>query len=230
MKKIVTSAIVLSRINFGEADKIVTFITPSSGKLSCIARGARKIKSKLAGGIELFSVNIISYIEGKGDIKTLVSSKMETSYHAIIADYHRTEVAYKVLQAVNKVTHEDCGPEFYELLSQTLNGLADNHSPIELVWEWFMMRLVDCMGHRPLLDTTNNGEKLLPNAHYDFDYATMSFVASEQGSYARNDIKFLRLLLETDIQHLLRIHNIDVVVQRAKPLISAVFQQFVPQN
>jgi len=62
MKKIVTSAIVLSRINFGEADKIVTFITPSSGKLSCIARGARKIKSKLAGGIELFSVNTISYI------------------------------------------------------------------------------------------------------------------------------------------------------------------------
>lgn len=228
MKKSVTPGIVLSRINFGEADKILTIITPDHGKLNCIARGARKIKSKLAGGIELFSVNIVSYVEGRGDLKTLVSTKMETSFHSIVKDYSRTDIAYRALKAINKVTHEDCGREYYELLYRTLDALSDQGSSVELIWEWFMMHLVDCMGHRPLLETTNSGDKLQPNENYNFDYATMSFIASEQGNYAPNDIKFLRLLLENDIKKLQRINDVDVVMQRTKPLLSAVFQQFVP--
>lgn len=62
---IVTSGIVLNRINFGEADRILTVITPDQGKLSLIAKGVRKEKSKLAGGIELFSVSNISFIPPK---------------------------------------------------------------------------------------------------------------------------------------------------------------------
>ena len=55
-KDLRTKAIVLRRTDYGEADRILQLLTPS-GKRSVIARGVRKEKSKLAGGIELFSVS-----------------------------------------------------------------------------------------------------------------------------------------------------------------------------
>jgi len=53
MKITKTKAIVLRRTNYGEADRIIQFITPV-GKISAIAKGVRREKSRLAGGIELF--------------------------------------------------------------------------------------------------------------------------------------------------------------------------------
>ncbi|NBW29251.1 DNA repair protein RecO [bacterium] len=75
MNKVISESIVLSRINYGDNDRIVTVITRDQGKIRLIAKGSRKLKSKLAAGIELFSVSEISFIKGKGDIDTLVSSR-----------------------------------------------------------------------------------------------------------------------------------------------------------
>jgi len=50
-----TEAIVLKRVNVGEADKILTLYTPNPGKLSAIAKGVRRPKSKLGGHLELLT-------------------------------------------------------------------------------------------------------------------------------------------------------------------------------
>ena len=51
-----THAIVLRRTNYGESDRILSLLTPE-GKIAVLARGVRKEKSRLAGGIELFSTD-----------------------------------------------------------------------------------------------------------------------------------------------------------------------------
>ena len=56
MKTYRTQAVVLRRTNYGEADRILQLLTPD-GRRSVMARGVRKEKSKLAGGIELFAVS-----------------------------------------------------------------------------------------------------------------------------------------------------------------------------
>ncbi|MEJ0073760.1 MAG: DNA repair protein RecO [Candidatus Saccharibacteria bacterium] len=85
----VTTGIVLTRVDYGEADRIITLITPDQGKLRLMAKGVRRIKSKLAGGIELFSVSNITFIRGRGDIGTLVSSRVLTHYGRIVSDLDR---------------------------------------------------------------------------------------------------------------------------------------------
>jgi DNA repair protein RecO (recombination protein O) len=72
MKRFKTNGIILARTNYGEADRIITFLTPDHGKVKVIAKAVRKSKSKLAGGIELFSISQISFIIGRGEINTLV--------------------------------------------------------------------------------------------------------------------------------------------------------------
>lgn len=58
-------AIILSRKNYGEADRILTVFSKEEGKIKVIAKGCRKIKSKLACHIEPFSVGQYFVVEGK---------------------------------------------------------------------------------------------------------------------------------------------------------------------
>ena len=50
-----TQAIILSRRDFGESDRLLTLFTPARGKLRVIAKGARKPTAKLSGHVELFA-------------------------------------------------------------------------------------------------------------------------------------------------------------------------------
>jgi DNA repair protein RecO (recombination protein O) len=51
MRQFRTQAIILNRTDYGEADRIISFLTPDHGKVKAIAKAVRKSKSKLAGGI-----------------------------------------------------------------------------------------------------------------------------------------------------------------------------------
>ena len=73
MKQQTTPAIILRRTNYGEADRIVTFLTPI-GKIRAMVKGVRRSKSKLAGGIELFSESTVTFLETRGDLARVVSS------------------------------------------------------------------------------------------------------------------------------------------------------------
>ena len=59
-----TPAIVIGRLNLGEADRILTLLTPDYGKLRVSIRGVRKIKSRLAGHVELFSQTRLMLAKG----------------------------------------------------------------------------------------------------------------------------------------------------------------------
>ncbi|HEU4830668.1 MAG TPA: DNA repair protein RecO, partial [Candidatus Saccharimonadales bacterium] len=93
MKTYRTRAIVLRRTNYGEADRILQLLTPE-GKRSVMARGVRREKSKLAGGIELFAVCDVVIGEGKGELGILTSSRLIHFYGAILKDYDRLQFGY----------------------------------------------------------------------------------------------------------------------------------------
>ena len=59
-----TKGIILKRTNYGEADRILNIITPQ-GKIAAIAKSARKERSKLAGGIEMFSLTDLTIHRAK---------------------------------------------------------------------------------------------------------------------------------------------------------------------
>ncbi|MEK7561678.1 MAG: DNA repair protein RecO, partial [Patescibacteria group bacterium] len=80
MNRYITKGIVLSRTDYGEADRILSFLTIDHGKVRAIAKGVRKSKSKLAGGIELFSVSDLTLIIGRGELNTLISTRLVRHY------------------------------------------------------------------------------------------------------------------------------------------------------
>lgn len=192
MNQIVTRAIVLARTDFGEADRILTLITPDNGKLRLIAKGVRRVRSKLAGGIELFSVSEITFIRGRNEIGTLVSSRLRKYYAHIIGDINRTMLGYELLKQLAKATEDEPEVAYFDLLEQTF-GALDSGIDLDLIKFWFTMQLLRLAGHTPNLYSDDQGYKLKPNQTYNFSFDHMAFSLHANGQFAADHIKFLRL-------------------------------------
>lgn len=226
MKQQVTSAIVLNRINYGEADKILTILTPENGKIKLIAKGVRKVKSKLAGSVELFSVSNIIYIQGTKEIGTLISAKLQTFFSNITKDYSRTITGYELLKIANKSTKDAVDIDYYNLLLHSLVMLNNSEINPTLDGCWFMARQLKLLGHEINTLTDINNQKLIEKQNYNYDFKEMGFYYSKNGIYGSKHIKLLRLLLKEEVHKLNLISGLDKVLISVDRLLKDVLKLY----
>jgi DNA repair protein RecO (recombination protein O) len=226
MNRINTKAIVLSRTDYGEADRILNFLTPDQGKVSAIAKGVRKQKSKLAGGIELFSISEIGYIPGRRDISTLISSRLITHYGRIVKNIDRTNAAYQMIKIINKATEDNPDQAYFDLLSAAFESLDDDSIDLELIQAWFAAQLLRLGGHTPNLRTQHSGQKLEAGKTYNFNFDNMSFEPGE--AVGVDQIKFLRLLFSENLPKALqKVSGAGQLAIQARVLIQPMLQTYI---
>lgn len=120
-KRYSSEGIVLARRNYSEADRILVVYTKHFGKVSLIAKGVRKLKSRKRGAIEIFSQIKFAAARGKNlDIVTEV--EIIDSFKNIRDDLKRASVAYFFMEAVGRLTRED--EESKALFEFTVNFLS----------------------------------------------------------------------------------------------------------
>lgn len=78
-----TLGVVLRRTNYGEADRILNIITPA-GKVAAIAKGVRKARSKLAGGVEMFCLSELQIHRGRSELGVVTSARMIRHYKGVL--------------------------------------------------------------------------------------------------------------------------------------------------
>lgn len=221
MKQLTTEAIILSRTDYGEADRILTLLTPDYGKLRVLAKGVRRVKSKLAGGIELFSVSRIAFVKGRGEMGTLVSTRLEKHYGNIVQDLDRTMKGYDLIKRLNTMTEDDVESGYFSLLREVFESLNNAQVPLPIIDIWFGMQLLTISGHTPDLQHDTMGKDLQPDMYYAFDIDAMCFVASpDNGQFGANHIKLLRLTTHVSTPAVLA--KVQGGLRLCKPLASLV--------
>ena len=79
-----TQAIVVKSINLSESDRLITFLTENSGKIKCVAKGARKVKNQFWGSLEPMSqVNLIYFGKENQNLYRLNQADIIDSSHTI---------------------------------------------------------------------------------------------------------------------------------------------------
>lgn len=223
MKRQVTTGIVLRRTDYGEADKIVNLLTFDSGKVTVFAKSARKPNSRLAGGIELFSVNDITFIPGKGDMATLVSSRVLQHFGNIVHDYDATMYAYKLIKAVDMLTENTVNEQFFVFLREALASLDNQSLSLDKVQLWTSLRLLALLSVTPNLLTDEKGQQLNATARYRFDAENMCFTVHQDGIFDAQHIKLMRFCVGAESGLLLlRLQAEEALFQPAKTLMQQV--------
>ena len=192
MKTTRVRAIVLRRTNFGEADRILDLLTPE-GRMSVMARGVRKEKSKLAGGIELFAVCDVVVGQGKGGLGILTSARLVQFYRHILEDYDRMQFAYEALAQVTRASVNLDEADWYDILAEVLAALDVMTVPLQLIQTWFYVRVAQLLGDELNTSRDFGGEKLLLDKKYRYDSHEKGFVEDLGGTITADHIKILRL-------------------------------------
>ena len=156
----VTDAIVLSRFDYGEADRILTLFTPSYGKLKAIAKGIRRTKSRLGGSLEPLAELRVALARGRTfDVVTQVQVshawlRLRDSLESTATAWYFAELADRALEE----RHEAEG--LYALLRRSYE-LLDGGMDTGRVARWYEMHLADELGVRPEVDRCVECDRML---------------------------------------------------------------------
>lgn len=206
-----TKAIVLRRTNYGEADRILQLMTPF-GRQAVIARGARRQKSKLAGGIELFAVSDVVIRPSKGELGVLSSVRLIHFYKHILEDYDRLNAGYDAIKLIERASQTIDVPEWYDILLAVFEALDKPVIPLLLVQTWLYVRYADLLGYELGLVYDIDGQPLQAEQTYSYDISEKGLRLSESGELNSEHIKLLRLITAKSIKTLVQISGLADVL------------------
>lgn len=212
-----TQAIVLSRTKYGEADRILTLLTPS-GRKSVIAKSVRKEKSKLAGGIELFCVSDVVIHQGQSELGILTSAKMLNFYSQILGDFNRLDFASKILKKANKISEQIDNAEIFNILKQGLAGI-DRGLALPLVEAWLVFQFAKVSGEQINLHLDCLGKPLAENQTYFWDHSEQALRADHNGTINQSAIKFMRLLWTVNLETTMRVTGYENFLSVIQPVV-----------
>jgi DNA repair protein RecO (recombination protein O) len=146
-----TPAIVLRQRKLGERDKIITLFSAEFGKLEAVAKGVRRVTSRLAGSVEPLGHAFFMIARGRSlDVVTQVQP-IET-FQPLRCDLDRLSRAIYAAELVDRSTEERADNfALYKLLLQTLRRLS-SEAALDLTLRHFEISLLDQLGYRPALD------------------------------------------------------------------------------
>ncbi len=150
-RRYATDAIVLSRFDYGEADRILTLITPTHGKLKAIAKGIRRPTSRIGGSLEPFAELTVLLARGRTfEVVTQVSVghawlSLRDSLESAATAWYLAELADRSLE------ERHAAEPVYTLLKRGYELLDAGMAPGRVA-RWFEMHLADELGVRPEVD------------------------------------------------------------------------------
>src|SRR5687768_7026626 len=124
MDRFEEQAVVLSTVDYGDADRLVTLFTRGRGKLTAFASGARKSKRRFAGALEPFTVVRAQLVERRGDTYRLDNTDILASFVRVRADLTLISRALYCLELCRElVKDKEPHPRLFSLLVEYLEML-----------------------------------------------------------------------------------------------------------
>lgn len=162
MRSFGSSAVVLHSKPFGEADKLITLFSRDFGKLTAVAKGVKRLKSRKRGSLEVFCQ--IKFFAHKGHgMPLLTEVEIIDNYSRVRRDLRKMSVAYFFVEVVSRTTRdEEKHVEVYDLLVEFLNKLQKSTS-LKKDRSDFSLRLAETLGFIPNGQFVPNPDELLEN-------------------------------------------------------------------
>jgi len=238
MSRFSSPAILIRRLDYGDFDLIVTFLTYQHGKVTTIAKSAKRSTKRFGGVLELFSLlNIVVSIGNRKGLPMLAEASLSSPLDRIRESITKTAFASYWAELVNDTLEDNQQQtDVYDVLSYVLKALDTGEISSDVLSILFQMRLLTLSG-------------LCPNLHYccschadiataaqhkiDVDLTKGGVVcehckpyASGQPCLSKGTIKQLQWLNTCDLHKSGRIRFSPAAIQESRRFLEA----FVPYH
>lgn len=227
-----TTGIVIGRTNFGEADRIIRVITFDHGKLSAVARGVRRIKSRLGGHLEPFGEVQLSLATGRGNLDVITSAQLQWYPYQLSTNYGNLETAFDRAVMLDRLLEPgQPQPQAYRALSQYLHFIND-HGPSPTIELWYMLQIAATLGYRPELTGCVLCGQHAPDRPYHFDAVRGGILCDSCAEPGQPDmsipaIKLWRLMCDYPFQAITQTAGASELAEQTLPLAKAFFEYHI---
>ncbi|MBI4638885.1 MAG: DNA repair protein RecO [Candidatus Rokubacteria bacterium] len=144
-----SAAVVIGSFPLGESDRVVTFFTRQFGKVRGVAKAARRMRSRFAGALELFTLGELVFFDtGRSDLVRVDHFDIVRPFDRVRDDLDRLGQAAWMAECVARLTADhDANAAVYGLLVRALRSV-EALTPPGRVAVVFGVRCVDALGHR----------------------------------------------------------------------------------
>jgi DNA repair protein RecO (recombination protein O) len=242
MSQFSTSAIMIRRIEHGDYDLIITLFTLNQGKLSVIAKAAKKSVKRFSGILEPFyELQVVcNSRRGKG-LPVLQEAVLKHSFSGIRGDMVKTAYASYWAELIREWMEEGARQDqIYRLLLQALSELDRGHVSTEMLSLFFQMRFMGLSGFGPNLRRCHGCQTDLAHMKQPrviFDLARGALVcekcASETGvgmPLAKGTIKQLQWIQTGDFRKALRMKLSSLGLNEGLTLLEAYVPFHLEKN
>jgi DNA repair protein RecO (recombination protein O) len=147
------TGLIVHRINLGETDRIVTLFTREQGKLSAVAKGARRPKTRFGGMTELFMVSRFLLATGKS-LDIVTQCEITQSFSALRMDLNLLARATYFCELLDRLTPERdevTAPELFDLTVAALELLQRAPDAPDVAVHAYELHLLTAIGYEPEL-------------------------------------------------------------------------------
>lgn len=170
MKLIKVKGIVIRESTYKDNDKIITILTDSIGKVSVIAKGAKKTNSPYLASSQYLVYSEFVLYQNTGYFYLNSASVINTFYNLRI-DLDKLQIVFELTKLINSVTDEnqDC-EKILKLFLNTIYALDKLDKDKKLIVNAFKIKLFTLLGFAPRQDKCANCSKLLLDSEEEFVY------------------------------------------------------------
>jgi DNA repair protein RecO (recombination protein O) len=144
-------AIVLRTQKLGEADRIITMLTRSTGRIRAVAKGVRRTTSRFGSRLEPFTHVDLQLAEGRSLDVVTQAVTLEPFAGRMGADYERYTAGTVMLETAERLVVEDKEPALQQflLLVGALRAMCDAGRPPNAVLDSYLLRSLAVAGYAP---------------------------------------------------------------------------------
>jgi DNA repair protein RecO (recombination protein O) len=193
-----TTAIVLRTIEFSETSLIVTLLTRDMGRVSAIAKGARRPKGPFEGALDLLAVCRVVVLPKSADaLDLLTEAKLHRRFRGGERTLERLYGGYYIAEMLRRLTDDhDPHPDVYDLTIQCLQQI-DGSGDVASSLAYFDAQLLRLLGHAPGTDRcTDCGGDVAPAVRVAFALSTGGILCRACRSRQRQTISVRQLVID----------------------------------
>jgi len=239
MNSLSTEAIVLKRVDFGEADRLVTFFTQKRGKVVALAKGVRRVTSRRAPNIEVLN-RVKIFLHETRSLPILTEAESLESFVGVKNRLEKLSLSYQLIELIDRFLEE--GQETrgtYDLLVNSLRALDENPvlEKCKVLVSAFKIKLLNLNGYLPELYNCALCRKELSPAGNFLSPTSGGLVGEEcrnqvllVKSVTTQGIKTIRFLEKESMERVVKLTLVEALVRETADLLNFYTEFFLERE
>lgn len=221
--------IVISTVDYKESSKIINIFTENDGIIGLIARGSKRINSKLAVGTNTLSYGYF-YIQEKSSgaiLKSLLEIEIIDNFKNIRKDIIKSNYSLYLLELSSKVYKHDNNNMIYKLLLDSLYKINENFNP-KVITNILELKLLENLGIKPIIDkcvSCGAKDNIVTISSYKGGYLCNNCVKDEK-IFNIKTIKLIRMFFYVDIKNITKLEITNNIIEEINMFINDYYERY----